>query len=145
MPLETMKLTSMVFVSLSNVSTHPISSWHSRPTGGQLRTWPASSVPPGIICNVYGVRGSLRNMMAVATRNTHPSSISLEFEELLKGEHRHMRRRGKESDQHHEASHPLSKPPSALTRHRHPRHGQHTKFVLQGEEGFQAPSAGEKP
>ena len=92
MPLGTMKLTSMVFVSLSNVSTHPISSWHSRPTGGQLRTWPASSVPPGIICNVYGVRGSLRNMMAVATRNTHPSSISLEFEELLKGEHRDIYR-----------------------------------------------------
>ena len=31
-------------------------------------------------------------MMAVATRNTHPSSISLEFEELLKGEHRDIYR-----------------------------------------------------
>ena len=40
----------------------------------------------------------------------------------------------------------LSRPPSALTRHRKHKHGQHTKFVLQPEEeyeGFYA-SAGRK-
>ena len=39
-------------------------------------------------------------------------------------------------DQSHGAAHLLSRPPSALTRH---RHGRHAELILQIEEGYQVP------
>ena len=43
---------------------------------------------------------------------------------------------GMGQDQSHGAAHLLSRPPSALTRH---RHGRHTELILQIEEGYQVP------